>query len=172
MDIQVVVDDNQRDEEIFKVIVNAFKQDDEAKLVKRIKELSDFYISYIAIDKEHDNKIVGHVMVSPMLLNGEKNILALAPVSVLDEYANLGIGTLMINAVLEKAKENTNYKMISVLGSDHYYNRFGFKQYDAKRYKLPFEIENRFFQLLEIVPDSLDVLKGNLDYPTYFFEEN
>lgn len=165
MDIQIIKDDNQNNDEIRKVIINAFKDTSEAILVENIKRESDYYISYIAKDKD---RIVGHVMISPMLLNKERNILSLAPVSVLEEYSNKGIGTRLIKAALSEACENTDYKVITVLGSDHYYSRFGFESYDYTRFKLPFEIESRFFQVLEIEKDYLDKLTGTFHYPEYF----
>lgn len=167
MDIEIIKDNNKYDDQIRSVIINAFKQEDEAILVEKIKQESDYYISYIAIDKNTD-KVVGHVMISPMLLNGIKNVLALAPVSVLDEYSNNGIGSLLIKAAIKEAIENNEYKLITVLGSDHYYNRFGFEGYDCKKFQIPFEVEARFFQVLEIEPEYLNTIEGNFDYPRYF----
>ena len=168
MGIQIFEDDNQRNEEIREVIISAFKQKNEANLVEIIKEKSDFYLSFLAIDDETD-KIVGHIMISPMLLNGEKNVLCLVPVSVLAEYENQGIGSLMIKkAIKEARKKAEEYYILTVLGSDHYYDRFGFVGYDVKKFTLPFEIEPRFFQIMELKEDSLAHLEGKFDYPEYF----
>ena len=165
MSIQIVKDNNKHNDEIRKVIVNAFKQTSEADLVEKIKEESDFYISYIALD---DNRVVGHVMISPMLLNGAKDVLSLAPVSVLEEYENRGIGTQLIKKAISEAVAEINFKLITVLGSDHYYSRFGFEGYDAKKFGLPFEVEPRFFQVMELEDGILENLEGNFDYPAYF----
>lgn len=165
MNIQILKDDNKQNDEIRRVIINAFKDTSEAILVENIKKESDYYISYIA---KEDDRIVGHVMISPMLLNGERNILSLAPVSVLEEYSNKGIGSRLIKAALSEASENEEYKVITVLGSDHYYSRFGFVGYDPTRFKLPFEIESRFFQVIEIEKDYLETVSGSFHYPEYF----
>ena len=161
MAIQIIKDDNTQNDEIRKVIINAFKDTSEAILVENIKKESDYYISYIAKDGD---RIVGHVMISPMLLNGERNILSLAPVSVLEEYSNHGIGTRLIKSALSEACSNKDYKIITVLGSDHYYSRFGFIGYVVTRFKLPFEIENRFFQVMEIEGLILLILKTYQQY--------
>lgn len=165
MAIQILKDDDTQDDEIRKVIINAFKDTSEAILVENIKRESDYYISYIAKDGD---RIVGHVMISPMLINGERNVLSLAPVSVLEEYANRGIGTRLIKSVLSDACSNTDYKVITVLGSDHYYSRFGFIGFDDTRFKLPFDIEKRFFQVMEIEKGFLEKITGTFHYPEYF----
>ena len=165
MSIEIVKDNNKYNDEIRKVITSAFKQTNEADLVEKIKEESDFYISYIALDND---KVVGHVMISPMLLNGAKEVLSLAPVSVLEEYENRGIGSQLIKKAISEAANEIDFKLITVLGSDHYYSRFGFEGYDTKRFGLPFEVEPRFFQVMELEDGILENLKGNFDYPAYF----
>lgn len=166
MSVEIVLDDKRLyDQEIEAVVRIAFKQDNEAELVKNIKQQSEFYVSYVALDKD---KVVGHVMISPMALNGEMNVLCLAPVSVLDEYANQGIGSRLIKAAISEAIKNEKYKLITVLGSDHYYSRFGFESYNVNKFKIPFDIEARFFQLLELEPDCLRELSGEFTYPNYF----
>lgn len=167
MKIKIVKDNEKHNDELYEVITKAFKQDDEAHLVQTIKNVSDFYISYLAITD--DNKVIGHVMISPMLLNGTKNILALAPVSVLDEYQNLGVGTRLIRMAIKEARKHQYYKAITVLGSDHYYKKFDFTGYDPDKFKLPFEIEEpRYYQVLELEPGFLKENHGNFDYPAYF----
>lgn len=167
MEIKIIKDNEQHNDELYEVITKAFKQDDEAYLVQTIKEVSDFYISYIALTE--DDELIGHVLISPMLLNGTKNILALAPVSVLDEYQNLGVGTRLIRAAINEARNYPEYKAMTVLGSDHYYKKFDFVGYNADKYQLPFEIEEpRYYQVLELEEDFLKNNQGNFDYPAYF----
>ncbi|MDH6604106.1 putative N-acetyltransferase YhbS [Bacilli bacterium PM5-9] len=165
MGIKIIKDNNEYNDQIRKVITSAFKQDNEAILVEKIKENSDFYLSYLALDGD---KVVGHVMVSPMLLNGNKDILSLAPVSVLSEYENKGIGSKLIKTAISDVKELEDYKMLTVLGSDHYYQRFGFEGYDTRKFHLPFEVEPRFFQIMWISDIDTTQIEGNFDYPTYF----
>ncbi|MDR1782346.1 MAG: N-acetyltransferase [Bacilli bacterium] len=166
MKIEIVKDDNHEyDDEIYSLIVKAFKQDNEAKLVNNIKEFSDFYISYIAFV---DGQLAGNVVISPMLLNGQRDVLCLAPVSVLEKYQNTGIGTSLIKKAISQAMTHHEYKFITVLGSEHYYQRFGFEPYNPHKYQLPFDIEDRYFQILDIEKDASKNLAGQLDYPSYF----
>lgn len=171
MNIHIFSDEDQYNDQIDELIKEAFNQDDEAELVKLIKEKSDFYLSYVAIDSDNDNKVVGHVMVSPILLNDEEIILSLLPVSVLNDYQNAGVGSKLIGKAIKDAKEiNQDYPVMCVLGSDHYYKRFGFESYDPHKFTLPFEIEPRFFQFLELKPDSLNDLSGKIEYPKFYSE--
>jgi len=167
MEIKIVKDNNEYNEQIRKVIISAFKQDNEAILVENIKENSEFYSSFIAIDEAKD-KVVGHVMISPMLLNGQKDVLSLAPVSVLAEYENRGIGSQLIRMAIKDVVSNKEYKLLTVLGSDHYYKRFGFEGYNPKRFGLPFEVEARFFQIMPLGNEKIEDMEGNFDYPAYF----
>lgn len=167
MEIKIIKDDEKHNDELYAVITKAFKQDDEAHLVQTIKDVSEFYISYLAITA--DDKVVGHVLISPMLLNGKKDILALAPVSVLDEYQNLGVGGRLIRTAIKDARQHPEYKAITVLGSDHYYKKFDFVGYNPDHFKLPFEIEEpRYYQVLELESGFLKENHGNFDYPAYF----
>lgn len=78
----------------------------EHELVSRVRK-SDVFIpelSLVAINKEN-NEIVGHVLLSKIkIINDNQRVesLALAPVSVLPDYQNQGIGKLLI---LEAALE-------------------------------------------------------------------
>lgn len=165
MEIEIVKDTNEYDDQIESVIKNAFRQENEAVLVNNIKKESPYYISYVALA---DKKVVGHVMISPMYLNGQEDVLCLAPVSVLDSFNNQGIGSQLIKSALGEAFNNKEYRLITVLGSDHYYSRFGFESFDTERFEIPFEVEPRFFQVLEIEKDCLVNLNGLFEYPEYF----
>ncbi|WP_423363301.1 GNAT family N-acetyltransferase [Mycoplasma sp. P36-A1] len=169
MNIKIIKDSEEYEGDIDKVIKETFEQDDEANLVKQIRKISNFYLSYIAIDLDAKNKVVGHIMVSEMLLNNESIILSLAPVSVAKEYQNYGVGSKLIKCVIkETMKYQDKYKLLSVLGSEHYYQRFGFESFDLKKFSIPFEVEPRFFQLLELEKDCLKYLSGKFDYPEYY----
>ena len=165
MNIEIVKDSNEYNDQIKNVATNAFKQENEAILIDNIKKESPYYISYVALD---GSKVVGHVMISPMTLNGSNDVLCLAPVSVLDSYSNQGIGTQLIKSAIAEAFSRKDYRLITVLGSDHYYSRFGFESYDIDKFRIPFEVEPRFFQILEIEKECLNNLNGYFEYPEYF----
>ncbi|MBV1900298.1 MAG: N-acetyltransferase [Kordiimonadaceae bacterium] len=106
----------------------AFNGDDEVRLVNNLRNAGHAEISLVA---ELDGRVVGHVLFSN--LEEPDRALSLAPVGVLPEVQNNGIGSKLIQAGLEEAKKN-KCKVIFVLGEPEYYKRFGFSVEEAKRF--------------------------------------
>lgn len=81
----------------------------------------------ISIVADINNKIVGHVAVSPVSISdGSKNWYGLGPISVLPDFQNQGIGSLLMQAALDALKK-INAVGCVLLGDPNYYSRFGFK---------------------------------------------
>lgn len=79
-------------------------------------------LSLVAMDND-DNKQVGHILLSKIKIKNEDQVvesLALAPVSVLPEYQNQGVGKLLISKALQKAKE-LRFNSVVVLGHPEYF---------------------------------------------------
>lgn len=109
-----------------------FSDKKEHILVSRIRKSDEFIpeLSLVAID-EDNQEIVGHILLSKININNDHQSaesLALAPVSVLPNYQNKGIGKLMIYDALQKAKK-LGYTSVVVLGHPEYYPKFGFKKH-------------------------------------------
>lgn len=67
--------------------------------------------------------------VSPVTISsGVKGWYGLGPISVLPEKQGKGIGTLLMQAALERLKQLGAQGCV-VLGDPNYYGRFGFKTY-------------------------------------------
>lgn len=103
----------------------AFGRDDEADLVRRLREAGDNAVEWIA---EADGEIVGHVLYSPVRIeHGEDGgALGLAPVGVLPAWQRRGIGHALIQASLDALRQAGHYSLLVVLGEPGYYTRFGF----------------------------------------------
>lgn len=99
----------------------------------------------------------------------EYESLALAPVSVLPEYQNRGIGNKLILESLRLAKD-IGFKSVIVLGHDKYYPRFGFKPASIWGIKAPFDVPDEVFMALELENRSLDEITGTVAYSKAFFE--
>ena len=144
----------------------AFETDDEAKLVEEIRKKVPEMISLIA---EKDEQILGHIMFSPAKCNHcpTVKIAGLAPMAVLPEYQNSGIGSKLIKAGLAACK-NSGYLAVIVLGHPNYYPKFGFipsVNYDLTcEYDVPPEV----FMVLELQKDILKSCKGILEYHPVF----
>lgn len=145
---------------------------DEHNLVARIRNTDDFVpeLSYVA---ENADGLVGHIMFSRVKIEDELadrsyTSLALAPISVLPEYQNQGIGKKMIREAIEKA-QGIGYESMLALGNPEYYSKFGFKKARIYDIKSPFKNSDDYFLALELADDSLKTVKGNVVYGKAFF---
>mgnify|MGYP002410537600 CR=1 FL=1 len=159
-----------------KVVEKAFENEEhsdhrEQFLVAKLRK-SDVFIPELSLIAEINKKIVGHSLMTKLIIkDGEKEYesLALAPVSVLPEYQNKGIGTGLIEESLKLAEE-MGFKSVIVLGHDRYYPRFGFKPANTWGIKAPFDVPDESFMALELEKGSLDNIKGTVAYCKEFFE--
>ena len=101
--------------------------------------------------------------------NESREYLALAPVSVLPEYQNKGVGRTLINKAIEKAK-NLGYTSIVVLGHSNYYSKFGFINASEFDIKSPFEVPNDVFKVLVLDEEKFEGTSGVVEYSSAFFE--
>ncbi len=94
--------------------------------------------------------------------------LALAPVSVLPEYQNKGIGKDLIHKALEQAKE-LGHQSIVVLGHPEYYPKFGFEKASQWGIEASFEVPDEAFMAIELYKNSLENVSGIVEYSSVFF---
>ena len=128
------------------VVAAAFGQDDEADLVEALHAAGDAAIALVA---EQDGAVVGHVLFSPM--RSPERCLGLAPVSVTPAHQGSGIGSTLIRAGLERAREE-GWRGVFVLGHAGYYPRFGFSPEIARGFASPFA--GPHFMFLALSPDA------------------
>ncbi|KXH80648.1 GNAT family N-acetyltransferase [Sporosarcina sp. HYO08] len=162
-------------EKIVKVaFLNAEHSDGkEHLLVKRLRSADAFIpeLSLVAIDKATE-RLVGHVLLTKIEINdGDRRTpsLALAPVSVLPDFQNQGIGSSLIKTALVKAA-GLGYESVVVLGYPAYYPKFGFKQAAAWGVRAPFDVPIEAFMALELVDGALQDAAGVVAYHPAFFE--
>jgi predicted N-acetyltransferase YhbS len=141
----------------------------EHELVSRIRKSSSFIpeLSLVATNKDNGS-ILGHILLSRIKISIAES-LALAPVSVLPEYQNKGVGGLLITAALNAAKE-LGYNSVVVLGHPEYYPKFGFKKASRWGIKAPFEVPDEAFMAIELRDRALSGISGVVEYPSVFFE--
>ena len=119
-------------QEVRQVIVvaggkNPGDEDAAADLVELLRERNKALISLVAVSS---NKVVGHIMFSPVTVAvAPKDLfaVALAPLMVRPEYQRQGIGSMLAREGLNECTK-AGYDMVVVLGHSEYYPRFGFTQ--------------------------------------------
>jgi putative acetyltransferase len=151
--------------------VLAFGQENEARLVKKIREAPDFIteLSLVAIKK---GKVVGHILFSRITIQskiGSFPALALAPMAIHPEFQNQGIGSKLVRQGLEHCR-NQGYKIVIVIGHPQYYPHFGFSAARAKGLEVSFSVPDEVFMVLELFPDALNGTKGMVTYPPEFLD--
>lgn len=103
----------------------AFGRPDEADLVQALAEGEDVVLELVA---ERDGRVVGHVLFSRLLVEGEAGsfpAVALAPLAVVPREQGAGIGAALVgegHVRLRAAGE----RLSVVLGDPAYYGRFGY----------------------------------------------
>lgn len=135
---------------------------DEHLVVHNLRNTPAFVkeLSLVACDRD---KIVGNIIYSRAKVVNEDNteyeVLCMGPISVLPFCQKQGIGSLLMNHSIEKAKA-LGYKAVIIWGNPNYYHRFGFT--DASNYNIkPSVGENcEAFMALELYKGSLDGISG------------
>lgn len=111
----------------------AFNQPQEGMIIEKIRESGVETLSLVAII---DNKIVGHIFFSPVRIEEQatlKDGMGLAPMAVLPDYQQQGIGSKLIVEGIQRLKLKS-VPYIIVLGHKDYYPKFGFET--ASKYGL------------------------------------
>lgn len=148
-----------------------YSDQSEHRLVASLRN-SDEFIPDLSLVALHRDKIIGHILVSKIfIVKGEKPIesLALAPVSVLPNYQNKGVGQSLIQKSLEVA-EKLNFDSVIVMGHSEYYPKFEFKKASNWGIKAPFEVPDEFLMAIELKKNALDKTSGIIQYSDAFFE--
>lgn len=161
---------------VFNLIKSAFENEvytdhKEQYLVERLRK-SDVFIPELSLVAERNGEIVGYILLTKLKIkddNFEYDSLALAPVAVLPEYHNQGIGGLLINKAHEISR-NLGHTSVILLGHAGYYPKFGYKLTKDFAIKLPFDVPDENCMAIELTPDALKNVKGMVEYPSAFYE--
>lgn len=148
-----------------------YSDQSEHRLVASLRN-SDEFIPDLSLVALHKDKIIGHILLSKIFfVKGEKSIesLALAPISVLPNYQNKGVGQSLIQRSLEIAEE-LNFDSVIVMGHSEYYPKFGFKKASNWCIQAPFEVPDEFLMAIELKKNALDKTSRIIQYSDAFFE--
>lgn len=132
----------------------AFGRPEEADLVDRLRAAAEPYISLVAVS---GSRVVGHIFFSPVTLEGsDAAMMGLAPMAVLPEYQNQGIGSQLVREGLRQCLRVGRYVVV-VLGHPEYYPRFGFVPASRKGLRCEYDVPDEVFMVTELKPNALSV---------------
>src|SRR5262245_45200002 len=168
MEIEVRAEQPGDHRDIYAVHVSAFGREEEAKLVELLRDRKKVILSLVAVVED---RVVGHILFSPISISRSPEgfrALALAPLAVLPESQNRGVGSRLALAGLEACR-GLKYDAVVVLGHPGYYPRFGFTR--ASEYGLDSEYNAPdAFMAMELRPDGLGGAAGLVKYAAEFQE--
>jgi predicted N-acetyltransferase YhbS len=172
MDILIRQEQKEDIDSVYRVVKSAFEtmeqaSGDEQDLVNRLRK-SEAFIPELSLVAECDGKIIGHILFTKMKI-GDHPSLALAPVAVLPEYQNHGVGGKLIVEGHHIARE-LGYGSVIVVGHPAYYPRFGYKLASQWKITAPFEVPDEAFMVLELIEGGLKDVSGVIEYAKEFFE--
>jgi len=151
-----------------KILRQAFDGDDEARLVKLLREQACPNISLVAIETD-DNSIAGHIFFSPTCFDcdPEFKVMGLAPMAVRPDLQCSGIGSQLVHGGLEQCQA-LGYAAVIVLGHKDYYPRFGFRPASTFGICCEYPVEDEHFMALELQSGSLAAVSGLVRYHPAF----
>lgn len=128
---------------IAQVVEAAFGREEEARLVARLRDDGDVLFELVAEDTAG---LSGHVLFSRLWADRYEMFAALAPLAVRPGVQGAGLGSALVRAGLDSAREFGAHGVL-VLGEPAYYGRFGFSAETAARVRAPYSGQPAFMAL-------------------------
>jgi putative acetyltransferase len=148
----------------------AFGQPDEGRIVDKLRKYCKGILSLVAI---LNNQIVGHILFSPATIETQGSVIegmGLAPMAVLPEFQNRGIGSELVTEGLRHIK-NMKCPFVIVLGHDQYYPRFGFQTASTHGLKSQWDgVPDEAFMVLILNESAMKDVSGVVRYREEFSE--
>ena len=156
-------------EQISEIHRIAFGSDAEPEPVLAIRRSEGFYPE-LSLVAESDGRLVGHILFSGISIQSGAHTypaLSLAPMAVVPEYQNRGIGTALVRRGQEECRR-LRHRIVIVIGHPEYYPRFGFEPAGSRGLSLEFEVPDEAFMVLELEEGVLNTISGVVKYPEAF----
>lgn len=145
---------------------NAFGSYTEANLIERLRMHEEF-IPELSIVAVEDSLVQGYILFTPVSIVDTgfifQKCLTLAPVCVQPNKQKRGIGSALVREGLSSCGKS-GFTSVIVLGHPEYYPRFGFKPASLFAIKSPFPVKDPAFMALELLPNSLQNIRGTVEY--------
>jgi putative acetyltransferase len=147
----------------------AFGQENESKLVDKLRNRGALTISLVAV---WDSELVGHIAFSPVVVESGTSgftAIALAPMAVLPAHQRKGIGLQLVQAGLEECRR-LGHEIVFLVGHPDYYPRFGFVPAKPKGVDCEFEVPEEAWMILELREGALAGRRGIVKFEPEFKE--
>jgi putative acetyltransferase len=141
----------------------AFGGSGEANAIEALRARGAATLSLIAVI---DDRVVGHLFFSLAVIEAPDRswpAVGLAPLAVLPEYQQRGIGSALMDAGLEECR-HLGCERVIVLGHPDYYPRFGFERASQYGVRFEFEAPDEACMILALQPGALDGVSGVARY--------
>lgn len=142
----------------------AFGRPNEAAVIEQLRGTCGGLLSLVA---EVDGQVVGHILFSPAVLElergGELSGMGLAPVAVLPERQNQGIGSDLVTAGLAIIG-GSSCSFVIVLGHPDYYPRFGFEPAAGHGIRCQWDVPDEAFMILVLDEEAMRGASGLARY--------
>jgi putative acetyltransferase len=145
----------------------AFGQDQEGKIVDTLRSNGAALLSLVAT---LDDRVVGHIMYSPISVDSNTVGAALGPMAVLPEHQRQGVGSKLVEAGNRKIKD-LGYPFIIVLGHSSFYPRFGFTPAGNHGIRCEWDVPDEVFMLLVLDEKKMRGVSGLAKYRHEFQED-
>lgn len=154
---------------IYQVTELAFRQNNESELINKVRS-SEAFIPGLSLVAVLNEQIIGHILFSKIHIQtakGPKEVLSLAPMAVIPDHQQKGVGGQLIRAGLEEAAKS-GFAGVLVLGHPGYYPRFGFQPAADFGIECPFPAPAEAWMALELIPGGLKNKAGMAVFPEVF----
>jgi len=140
----------------------------EAELVDRLRSAGVIILSLVAVDGE---QVIGHILFSQGSIHTEDShiaAVALAPMAVLPEYQQRGIGSQLVREGINRLRQD-GHERVCVLGHADYYPRFGFvRARSTYSIACEYDVPDEVFMALELKPGAFKGITGTFFYHPEF----
>jgi putative acetyltransferase len=157
----------------------AFGRTEEASLVDALRAAAHPHVSLVAVE---DGEVVGHIFFSPVSIEPDDSVstqaaaaaggaaaMGLAPMAVLPQRQNRGIGSQLIREGL-RACRSLGCEVVVVLGHPEYYPRFGFVPASRVGLRSEYDVPDEVFMATELAAGALEGMRGLVKYHPAFGE--
>lgn len=163
--------ENPRDYSAIKEINDlAFEQTQESELIDQLRSNCEKFLSLVAVEEK---KRVGHIFFSEAIIdtnNSPVQGMGLAPLAVLPQYQNKGIGSRLVKEGIDILKD-MNSPFIIVLGHSEYYPRFGFEKASLHNIKCQWnDVPEDAFMILILDKKKMSGVSGTGRYRDEFID--